>query len=65
MVCSSSTKKTKCDMMEGKLRLLSYNSTGLGGNKTEYIGKLIEDLNIDILLIQETWLIRGNLLKLN
>ena len=47
------------------LKLISYNSTGLGGDKMDYIGNMLDNLNIDILLLQETWLLQGNLQKLN
>lgn len=41
------------------LTLCSYNSQGLGDGRIEYIDKLCE--NHDIVLVQETWLLKDNL----
>ena len=43
------------------LRILTYNSTGLGGNKCDYISNLLDKFKIDVLMLQETWLLKGNL----
>lgn len=42
------------------IHIVSYNSTGLGSNKKEFIKHLLNDLSTDILLLQETWLVDGN-----
>ena len=39
-----------------KLCIVSYNSTGLSDNKMNYINHMLDKYNIDILLLQETWL---------
>ena len=46
------------------MRILSYNSTGLSQSKMDYIGEMIISLKIDIVLLQETWLLNGNLDRL-
>ena len=51
--------------MAHKLKFLTYNSTGLGGNKMEYIESLCDSLCIDVVMLQETWLTKENLLKLS
>ena len=43
---------------------MSYNPTGLGTSRPEYIMSLLDKHNIDILFIQETWLLPSNLYKL-
>ena len=45
------------------LRLTTYNSTGLSGERKAYIRKLFK--NTDILLLQEHWLHKLNLTELN
>jgi len=51
--------------MAGILRVLSFNSTGLGWDKLEYIRDLIDRNSPDILFIQETWLLNANMSVLN
>ena len=52
-------------MMAGlTLKLVSYNSTGLGGAKMEFISDMLQEENVDILLLQETWLLSSNITKL-
>ena len=47
-----------------KLCILTYNSTGLSSFKCQYITELLDKLNVNILLLQETWLVQGNLDRL-
>ena len=44
-----------------KFVIASYNSTGLGGNKKDFIKFLLDDVTCDIMLLQETWLLDSNL----
>ena len=46
------------------LNIVSYNSTGLGITRMEYIKEFIEVENVDLLLLQETWLTSGNIDRL-
>ena len=46
------------------LCIASYNSTGLSEEKTGYIRQLLDDCHVDILLLQEHWLLSGNLARL-
>ena len=47
-----------------KLRIMSYNPTGLGSRRPEYIKSVLDRFKIDILFLQETWLLPSNLYKL-
>ena len=47
-------------MANDKLKIMSYNPTGLGVGKVDYIGELLDKYNIDLLLLQETWLMPNN-----
>ena len=51
--------------MASTLRILSFNSTGLGWDKRIYIKDLIDRNAPDILFIQETWLLNANMSVLN
>lgn len=51
--------------MAHRLKFLTYNSTGLGGNKMEYIESLCDTFGIDVVMLQETWLTKKNLPKLS
>ena len=44
--------------------MASYNSTGLGKDKMEYIKYILDKENVDILYLQETWLLPSNIQKL-
>ena len=48
-----------------ELTVVTYNSTGLGGFKCEFISEVIQNTSADIVLLQETWLVPGNLDKLS
>jgi exonuclease III len=47
-----------------KLCIMSFNPTGLGFGKSEYIANLLDKYEIDILFIQESWLLQSNLQRL-
>ena len=47
-----------------RLLLCSFNSTGLGRDKEEYIREVLTSLSPDFMLLQETWLLPSNLGKL-
>ena len=47
------------------LKLISYNSTGLGLYKMDYICELLTQHNVDIMFLQETWLLPSTQNKLN
>ena len=47
-----------------RLRLVSFNSTGLGESRLCYIRDMLQHGHIDILLLQETWLMNTNIHKL-
>jgi exonuclease III len=51
--------------MDSQLRIVTYNSTGLGDAKLEYVRDMLDSLKGNILLLQETWLLPNNLEKLN
>ena len=51
-------------MLINSLKLVSYNSTGLGESRMSYIREMLDQENIDILLLQETWLLSNNVQKL-
>ena len=46
------------------LKIASYNSTGLGIDKMDYIQHTLNQHNIDIMMLQETWLLTENPSKL-
>ena len=46
------------------LKLLSYNSTGFNAVKGGFIAALMSTLCIDFLFMQEHWLMRSNVFKL-
>ena len=46
------------------IKIASYNSTGLGTDKTAYVRHLCDNQNIDILFMQETWLTERNMNQL-
>jgi len=50
--------------MAKTLRIMSYNGTGLGDLRLEYIEDLLNSQNVDILLIQESWLLSKTMYKL-
>ena len=50
--------------MNKQLRIASYNGTGLGPDKIEYIRNFLVKNSIDILLLQETWLMSSTLARL-
>ena len=52
------------DKQKYHLRIASYNSTGLNQMKIEYIRHFLDINKVDILLLQETWLVPRNLQKL-
>ena len=47
------------------LKFITYNSTGLGADKCDYIKGICTKRDVDVLLLQETWLTHGNLTKLS
>ena len=47
------------------VKFLTFNSTGLGPGKPEFIRDALTSLNIDIALFQETWLLPGTLKRLS
>ena len=47
-----------------RLLLFSYNSTGLGQDKVDYIQHFIQSHTPDFFLLQETWLLSANVAKL-
>ena len=51
--------------MDSKLNIISYNCTGLGQSNCALIEDLLRDTRADILLLQETWLLKQNLHKLS
>ena len=51
-------------MADNIIKIVSYNSTGLGAVKMEYIKDLLSSNKVDILFLQETWLLPGNMDKL-
>ena len=42
-----------------KIRIVSYNSTGMASDKQEFLNEIILDNDPDIIFIQETWLINS------
>ena len=48
----------------GPLILASYNSTGMGQDKRDYVRELLTNHCIDIMLLQETWLQSKNMATL-
>ena len=46
------------------IRIASYNSTGLSDLKIEYVQNFIAKNNIDIMFLQETWLLPTNIQRL-
>ena len=52
-------------IMNNPLKIMSYNSGGLGGINCEMIRQFLDDNNPDILLMQETWLFKNNLQMLS
>ena len=50
--------------IKSNLRIASYNSTGLNKNKMDYIQQFLDKEKIDILFLQETWLLSKNSQKL-
>ena len=46
------------------LTLVSYNSTGLGSQKISFIAEVIKSTKANIIMLQETWLVQGNLSRL-
>ena len=49
-----------------ELNIATYNSTGLGVGQMDYISSILEPKRIDILLLQEIWLLQNYIkLKLN
>ena len=50
--------------IKSNLRIASYNSTGLNKNKIDYIQQFLDKEKIDILFLQETWLLSKNSRKL-
>lgn len=51
--------------MMDTLRILSYNPTGLGLTKLDYLNDLLVGNDVDIMLMQETWLSSGTMNRLN
>ena len=47
------------------LCIMSFNPTGLGLTKTDYINDLLTHHKVDILFLQETWLSKGTMNRLN
>ena len=45
----------------GKLNITTYNSTGLGELQRAFIKDFLEDNDVDILLLQETWLLEEDI----
>ena len=50
--------------MAKTLRIISYKGTWLGALRLEYIEDLLNSQNVDILLIQESWLLSKTMYKL-
>ena len=46
------------------MKVVSYNCTGLGPNKMKYITALLTNYDIDVLILQETWLLPSNIHRL-
>ncbi len=42
-----------------KVRIVSYNSTGMASDKQEFLNEIILDNDPDIIFILETWLINS------
>lgn len=51
-------------MADNLINIVSYNSTGLGAVKMEYLKDFLSRNKVDILFLQETWLLPGNMDKL-
>ena len=64
MVCSQREEQTNIIMDNINLKMCSYNSTGLGSDKVDYIRTLLSKNVIDFMLLQETWLLPNSLEKL-
>ena len=47
------------------IKIMSYNSTGLGDTRIDFIRDLINVHEVDILLLQETWLLSTNIHRLS
>ena len=52
-------------IMNTQLKIMSYNSRGLGGINCETIRQFLDDNNPDFVLMQETWLFKNNLQMLS
>ena len=51
-------------MAASNVKIASYNSTGLSDIKVDYIRNFLNESKVDILLLQETWLLSTNLGRL-
>ena len=47
------------------MRIMTFNTTGLGQGKPEYLLEVLTSERIDIILLQETWLLPGNVNRLS
>ena len=60
-----SEEKSLCQMNTKLLCFASYNCTGLGEEKMDYSQLITKSFDIDILSLQEHWLLTDNLVKFN
>ena len=51
--------------MDSTLKILSYNCTGMSRANCALIEDLLTDTGADVLLLQETWLLKQNLNRLS
>lgn len=52
------------DAVKSTLRIVSFNSTGLSDHKVKYINQFLDQNKVDIIFLQETWLVPKNLQRL-
>ena len=50
--------------VKSAMKIVSFNSTGLNDMKVKYINQLLDQHKVDIIFLQETWLVPKNLQKL-